>query len=320
MSELLVEEKSVVVPGDILAKGMEYLPSTGTYRNGEEIIASKLGLVAVEGKVIKLIPLAGGYLPKAGDVIIGQVRDVTMSCWMISNNTAYNAMLNVKDATSQFIAKGADLTKYFGIGDYIVTKIVNVTSQMLIDLTMKGPGLKKLAGGQTILVTASKVPRIVGKAGSMVSMIKDSTKCKIVVGQNGVIWIKGEPKAEVIAVNTIRMIEEQAHVSGLTQRIQAFLDKSTKGLDLKPVEDDDDGQTFNEQYDHDDRRGGYSQNRSYGGNRSSSYGGGNRNYGGNRSSSYGGNRNYGGNSGGRRPPMNRDGDRNSGSFKKFNDA
>lgn len=244
MSELLVEEKTVVVPGEVIARGMEYLPSSGTYRNGEEIVASKLGLVAVDGKVLKLIPLAGGYLPKAGDVIVGKVTDVTMSSWMVANNTAYNAMLNVKDATSQFIAKGADLTKYFKIGDYIATKIINVTSQMLIDLSMRGPGLKKLSGGQVIQVSASKVPRIVGKAGSMVSMIKDATKCKIVVGQNGFVWIKGEPKAEVIAVETIRMIEQQAHVPGLTERIQDSLNKKTEGLDLKPIEDESEETPF----------------------------------------------------------------------------
>ncbi len=232
MSELLVEKKSVVVPGEVLAKGMDYLPGTGTYRRGEEIIASNVGLVNTEGKVIKLIFLGGGYAPKVGDVIIAKVSDIVMSGWLMKTNTPYTAMLNVKDATSHFIAKGEDLTKIYTFGDYLVTKIYNVTSQKLIDLSMRGPGLKKLEGGQVIEVSASKVPRIVGKAGSMVSMIKKSTNCRIVVGQNGYVWISGSPQAEVIAVNTIRMIEEQAHVSGLTERVQSYLEKVTKGVDL----------------------------------------------------------------------------------------
>ena len=61
----------------------------------------------------------------------------------------------------------------------------------------------------------------------MVSLIKRATGCKVIVGQNGIAWISGEPEMEVIAVNAIKMIEEQAHVSGLTDKIQAFLEKAT---------------------------------------------------------------------------------------------
>ena len=282
MGELLIEEKKVVVPGDIVAKGMDFLPSVGTYRRDEDIVASRLGLVAVDGKVIKLIPLSGSYIPKAGDVVIGQVNDITMSGWLINTNTAYTAVLNVRDATSHFIAKGADLTKYFKIGDYVSTKIINVTSQMLVDLSTKGPGLKKLSGGQVINVEPSKVPRIVGKAGSMVSMIKEATKCRIVVGQNGLVWLNGEPKAEVIAINTIRMIEKESHVPGLTERIQSFLNNSVEGLTFKEVQEEQE----------DDFSGNYSRNDSYSRN--------------DNRDSYGGNRDR---RGGFRPNNNRSGPR-----------
>lgn len=183
MSELLVKEKSVVVPGEELANGMDYLPSEGTYRQGEIIRANKLGLVMLEGRALRIVPVSGVYLPKRGDVIIGKVVDITYSGWMFDVNCAYRAMLGLKDATSDFISKGADLTKYYTFGDRVVAKIYNVTSQNLIDITLKGPGLRKLEGGRILNVTPSKVPRIIGKSGSMISMIKDATKCQIVVGQ-----------------------------------------------------------------------------------------------------------------------------------------
>ncbi len=249
MGELKIEARNVVVPGDVIATGMDFLPSTGTYRRDEDIVASKLGLVSVEGKVIKLIPLSGSYIPRAGDVIIGKVSDIAMTGWMMKTNTPYTAVLNVKDATSQFIARGADLTRYFKIGDYVATKIINVTSQMLVDLSTKGPGLKRLVGGQVIKVAPSKVPRIVGKSGSMVSMIKEATKCKIVVGQNGLVWLNGSPEGEVIAVNTIRMIEKESHVSGLTERVEAYLKKHTEGVELHEVEIDRSEETFAEERD-----------------------------------------------------------------------
>jgi len=225
MGKLLVNDKQVVVPGEIIAEGMDFIPTAGTYRDKEQVIASKLGLVNIDGRLIKLIPLTGKYMPKKGDTVIGKVIDITLNGWRLDINSAYSAMLILKDATSQFIARGADLTRYFSFGDCLVATIINVTSQNLVDLTMKGPGLRKLPEGRIITVSPSKVPRIIGKQGSMVSMIKDATGCRITVGQNGVIWLQGEPRSEMVAVETIRKIEAEAHIQGLTERIQKYLEK-----------------------------------------------------------------------------------------------
>ncbi|MBR9691823.1 RNA-binding protein [Candidatus Woesearchaeota archaeon] len=228
MSKLLTKDKDVVVPGECLAEGMDYLPGIGTYRDGEKILASRLGLSKIDGRALELIPLSGRYLPKRGDTIIAKVTEITMSAWRVNTNSAYQAMLGMRDATSEFIPKGANLTKYFNFGDYLVCKITNVTSQRLVDITMKGPGLRKLRGGRIIQVNTNKVPRIIGKKGSMVSMVKNATGCKIIVGQNGIIWLQGEdPKMEILAVNTIKKIEEESHISGLTDRIKEFLEKET---------------------------------------------------------------------------------------------
>ncbi len=233
--EIKVKGKEIIVPGEVVAVGMGCLPSDGTYREGDKIIASRLGMAHVDGKVIRITPLSGRYQPKPGDTIIGRVMDVLFSGWKLNTGTAYPAMLSMKDASSDYIAKGADLTKYFDVDDYVVTKIVNVTSQNLIDLTMRGPGLKLLKGGRVIEVNTHKVPRIIGKQGSMISMIKDATGCMIVVGQNGRVWIDGEPKMEIIAVETIKKIEDEAHISGLTDNIKKHLEKAI-GKPIKKTE------------------------------------------------------------------------------------
>ena len=137
-------------------------------------------------------------------------------------------MLSLKEATSDYIQRGADLTRYYNVGDLMVCGITNVTSQKLVDVTTKGPGLRKLKGGRVIEVNTSKVPRIIGKKGSMVSMIKQATGCNISVGQNGLVWLEGLPEKELIAVKAIKIIEEKAHLSGLTEKIKKFLEKETK--------------------------------------------------------------------------------------------
>ena len=227
--QLLVKDKEVVVPGETLATGMAFLPTKGTYREGDRIVAAKMGLVSIEGKVIKLVPLADPYVPKVGDVVIGEVNDVMFSGWRVGLKGPYSAVLGVKDATSDFIGRGVDLTQYFSLGDYIFCKIINVTSQKLIDITLRGPGLRKLTGGRLVQVNPAKVPRIIGRDGTMANMIQQATRSEMVIGQNGVIWINGEPAMEVIVTEAITMIEQNAHKSGLTQTVKQWLDSKVGG-------------------------------------------------------------------------------------------
>lgn len=224
---LKIKNKEIAVPGEVLAEGMGFVPSKGIRREKDRLVAEQLGIVNIEGKVIKLIPLTGVYIPKTGDKVIGRVIDVLMTGWRLDIRSPYSAVLTLKDATSDFIQRGADLTQYFALGDYMMTKIVNVTSQKLVDVSMKGPGLRRLNGGRIIKVNPHKVPRVIGKEGSMVVMIKQATGCNVMVGQNGLIWIDGAPEAEVIAERAIKKIESEAHLPGLTDRIKSFLEKET---------------------------------------------------------------------------------------------
>jgi exosome complex component RRP4 len=231
-SKLLVENREVVVPGQILADGFDFLPSYGSYRKGEEIRAKRLGIINVEGKVLKIIPLSGKYLPKKHDVIIGKVIDITMNAWRFDINSAYSAMLNIREVGHQnhsynsYPQKGS-LSKLYDMGDYVFCKITNVSGQNLVDLTTNGHGLRRLYGGRILYVNTHKVPRIIGKKGSMVNMIKDATNSKLIVGQNGVVWLLAEPEMEAIAVKAIRKIEKESHISGLTDRVRKFLEKET---------------------------------------------------------------------------------------------
>ncbi len=225
MSELQIKEKSVVVPGLILAKGMEFLPGQGTYRKDDLILANRLGVAVIDGKVIRTIPLAGRYMPKRSDVIIGKVIDILSMGWRVQLNAPYAGLIPIKDGTFEFIPRGADLSRYYDIGEYFVGKITNVSGQNLIDVSVKGPGLHKIRGGRIVEVNTNKVPRVIGKKGSMVSMIKKATSCKVIVGQNGLIWVSGEPAMENLAIKTISKIEDESHISGLTDRIKTFLEK-----------------------------------------------------------------------------------------------
>jgi exosome complex component RRP4 len=221
MTSLKVENRNVVIPGELLAEGMDTLPGDNTYREDDKIYSKVLGLVSLSGRVVRITPLSGSYVPKVDDKIICRVIDIAMSGWRFNTGTAWTAMLNVKDATNRFIKREADLSQILAIDDYVIAKISKVTSQMLIDLSLREPGLQKIEGGRIIQINPQKVPRVIGKKGSMISMIKDKTGCNITVGQNGAIWVLG--KNENLAEKAIKTIEARSHEEGLTEKMEKFL-------------------------------------------------------------------------------------------------
>ncbi len=234
MGELFVKEKEIVVPGQELASGMDYLPSTGCYRDSEKIISNVVGIFTLSNRLIKVIPLNGRYSPKEGDTVIGKILDMSFNNWYIDIGCANNAVLSVREAT-EYVEKGADLSQFYTYGDYIVAKVSNVT-RSAIELSMKGPGSRKLGAGKILKVDSSKVPRIIGKQGSMISLIKDKTGCRIIVGQNGFAWIQGNPENELIAVGAIEKINKESHKEGLTDEIAKFLEEKLNQEKLKNVQ------------------------------------------------------------------------------------
>lgn len=223
------EKRTIAIPGEVVGDATKHQAGSGVYVDGNnKLRAGRLGILNVEERFVRVIPVSGKYIPKLNDRVIAKVIDVLLTGWRVDLNSPYSAVLTLKDATSEFIVRGANLTQFYDLGDYIITKIVNVTSQKLVDVTMKGPGLRKLIGGRIVTVNPHKVPRIIGKEGSMVQMIKEATGCDIVVGQNGLIWLKGEPEMELVAIDAFNKIQEEAHTTGLTERMKEFLDKNSK--------------------------------------------------------------------------------------------
>ena len=218
---LIVKEKEFVIPGDVIAEGIDYLPAQDVFRDGDKIIAGQIGIVHVDNRLIKLIPLTGAYKPKPGDVVIGQVVNIGFNGWSLDIGFSNLALLSVRDGSSDFIERKSDLSRYFDFDDFLITKISNVGKGNLIDLTMKGHGLMKLQDGIIIDVSPSKVPRIIGKQGSMITLLKELSGCKINVGQNGKVWISGEDSEKVI--EAIRLIERESYLSGLTEKIEKLL-------------------------------------------------------------------------------------------------
>ena len=224
--EEIVSEKSerkVVVPGEVIVVGDDYLPGEGARRDGEKVVSSRFGLAEIVGRVIRVLSLFGTFIPRRGNVIIGRVTDVTFRGWVIDVDAAAAGFLAL-DECPRFINPD-EMDRFLAIGDIVSAKIWNVKTKGC-DLTLDGKGLGKLEGGFIFRVIPSRVPRIIGREGSMIKLINDESNCKITVGQNGLVWIKGDNiEDELLAKKAILFTAEKSFIHGLTDKVKEFIEK-----------------------------------------------------------------------------------------------
>ncbi len=219
-----VKKRRVVVPGEIIVTGEDYLPSEGARREGEHVLASRFGLAEEAGRVVKVIAITGAFIPRRGNVIIGRVTNITFNGWIIDIDSASSGFLPI-DESPRFINKN-DMDQFLAIGDVVAAKIWSVNTRG-IDLTLKGKGLGKLEGGFIFRVSPNRVPRVIGREGSMIMLIKDKTGCNITVGQNGWVWISGkELDSQIRARRAVEFVTEKVNVDGLTEKMEAWFQEN----------------------------------------------------------------------------------------------
>ncbi len=218
------KEKSnrrLVIPGDFVGEGRS---GHGTYEHEGKLYSKCVGLAEEKNGVHFVIPLTGAYDPKQGDGVIGKIEDVIFSKWIVDINSPYQAVLSLSEAVDEFIdMTKVELTRYFDYNDLIFAEISSVTKTKNVQLSMKNRKCRKLKGGRLIKINPAKVPRVIGRSGSMVEMIKETTGTQIVVGQNGFVWVKGDN--EDLAAEAVLLIEQKSHISGLTDYIKDMLMK-----------------------------------------------------------------------------------------------
>jgi exosome complex component RRP4 len=228
---LFYEKKQLVAPGDLLAEG-DYVSGNSTYKENEKIYASRLGLVDYEGKRVHVVALKAFYIPVPGDTVIGTVVETTPGGWVIDIKAPHLARLRASDVVERsFKPETTDLPSIFDVGDLIITKVTDYDRTRDPQLTVREPGLGKIMRGQLVEVTSTKIPRIIGRQGSMVGMIKKETGCQLTIGQNGLVLISGRsPEDERLAIMALRKIEKESHTSGLTDRVTEMIRKERTAI------------------------------------------------------------------------------------------
>ncbi len=227
---LHVQNRELVVPGQLIAEG-SYQVYEGAFLEDKHVYASVVGLADVRGQNIRIIPLQGRYIPKVGDVVIGVVVDSHYSGWILDINSPYTGNLFVSDLLRRKVdLVREDISQYLRMGDVVVAGIKDVNERMRVQLEAGEPGMGRVEEGKLVEISPMKIPRVIGRKGSMLKTLENVGECRIKVGQNGRIMILGKnPRMANIVIEALLMIEREAHTSGLTDRVHLMLEKIKSG-------------------------------------------------------------------------------------------
>ena len=215
--------REIVVPGDVLGNIGEYKVGANAYELDGKIRANVTGMKTYNGDAVGVMVMEGFYMPVTGDSVIGVITDIGPSNWMVDINAPYPAPLHVSEVPWK--VEFGDTSRFLTVGDVVLLKILLVDESKKIQVTMKDAGLRKIEGGQLIEINYSKIPRVIGKSGSMIQMLKNMTDCRIFVGQNGRVWIDGDEENVEVAAQAIRIIDKESRSFNLTDRVREFIEE-----------------------------------------------------------------------------------------------
>ncbi|MCI2414599.1 MAG: exosome complex RNA-binding protein Rrp4 [Candidatus Aramenus sp.] len=225
-NKIYFPNRSIVVPGDLVAEGNFQVPwSPYYYKQGNKYYSTVIGLFEVKEPIFEIIPLEGSYYyPKIGDTVIGLVEDIELYGWILDIKSMYSAYLPASSLLGRSVNLGEDLRKFIDVGDYVIAKVENFDRTTNPVLNVKGKGLGRVAYGTVIDIMPVKVPRVIGKNKSMLEVLTSETGCEILIAQNGRIWANCPSKdKENILILAVKTIEAESHIRGLTDRIKSLI-------------------------------------------------------------------------------------------------
>lgn len=218
-------KRKYVIPGDVITTG-PFRPEQNVILDGNKIISTAIGISEIFDDSIKVIPLTGKYIPKIDDLVIGKVVSHTSLSWELDINSCYVGFLPAQDVFGRdFSAHADELSSKLKAGDLVAARIANFDRTRDPLVTIADRDLGKIDSGHLVSISTSKVPRLIGKRGTMIQMIEMATNAAITIGQNGWIVVSCDtPEGLLKAKKAIKMVDEMAHVANLTDQVKEMLE------------------------------------------------------------------------------------------------
>jgi len=220
-------KKRHVLPGDFITTAPLRLQNN-VVLEGKRIISTTIGLSDVSDDSVRVISLTGVYMPKIDDLVIGIIQYIFGNSWFADINSCYQGMLLGQDVFGRgsYPTKN-EMEERLSKGDIIFAKIANSDRQREPLISIADQSLGKIDSGELVKISPTKIPRLIGKHGSMIQTIEGSTNATITVGQNGLIVVScDETNGLLKALAAIRMVDEQAHLVNLTDKVKKMLESN----------------------------------------------------------------------------------------------
>lgn len=198
--------REIVLPGTAISD--QRISAENTYFDGAKTRSEVVGLY--DSAHNEVIQLEGRWKPRPGDVVVGIVERV-------GRNGVYG--ISLTGAVDGLLIQDKYDNARFAVGDVIEAEIRDVEHKRLAVLERP----KLLRAGSLMQIKAVRVPRLIGKANTMITQIIELTGCNIIVGRNGLVWMRGSNVAAATAA--VLTVEREAHTPGLTERIKSMLEK-----------------------------------------------------------------------------------------------
>jgi len=157
---------------------------------GKRIISTTIGLSDVSDDSVRVISLTGVYLPKIDDLVIGTIQYIQGNSWFADINSCYQGMLLGQDVFGRgSYPTKSEMEERLSKGDIIFAKIANSDRQREPLISIADQSLGKIDSGELVKISPAKIPRLIGKHGSMIQTIEGATNATITVGQNGLVVV-----------------------------------------------------------------------------------------------------------------------------------
>jgi len=214
-------KKRHVLPGDFITTAPLRLQDN-VVLEGKRVIATSIGLSDVSADSVRVISLTGVYMPKIDDLVIGTIQYIFGNSWFADINSCYQGMLLGQDVFGRgSYPTTSEMKERLEKGDIIYAKIANSDRQREPLISIADQSLGKIDSGELVKISPTKI----GKHGSMIQSIEASTNATITVGQNGLIVVScDETNGLLKALAAIRMVDEQAHLVNLTDKVKKMLE------------------------------------------------------------------------------------------------
>ena len=220
--------RKYTIPGDVIISG-PYRPEQNVALDGDKIVATAVGVSEIYDDTVKVIPLAGKYIPKINDLVIGMVISHTSLSWELDINSCYVGFLPATDVFGRdFSAHADELATKLRPGDLVAARIANFDRTRDPLVTISDRDLGKIESGEMVRIAPNKVPRLIGKRGTMIQAIESATNAIITIGQNGWVVVACDSTDGLLkAKKAIRMVNDKAHSVNLTEQVKDMLESDT---------------------------------------------------------------------------------------------